>query len=232
MVACPRPRCSGFVLWRLPRVRWLYYRTVMTAEPKRPIEATVENLEKLLDKRPIVWVGAGASIAAGYPSTWTLMQALEREAADDIDLDGDYTRIVDAFIASEGRGALRNLLHKQFVDVRQPTAVHRAIARLARCGKVAAVVTTNYDELVEDVRRRGGCPLGMGIGRDREDELRASLTGAGPGRQGEHGQGGEFIATTSSSPPPLPSAIEVAPLRPTSPDTSGWLCSRHEARVG
>lgn len=134
----------------------LYYRSGMSAQPKRPIAATVESLVRLLERRPIVWVGAGLSMAAGYPSTWSLVQTMAKEADDPIDTSQDFTRVVDAFIASAGRGALANLLHSEFATVRQPASVHRDIARLAGRGKLAAVVTSNYDDLIEDALKAEG----------------------------------------------------------------------------
>ena len=40
-----------------------------------PIEATREALVKLLEDRPLLWVGAGTSYAAGCPSTQALVEA-------------------------------------------------------------------------------------------------------------------------------------------------------------
>lgn len=44
---------------------------------KKPLPATADRLQKELDARPLLWVGAGASIAAGYPGTGALLDALE-----------------------------------------------------------------------------------------------------------------------------------------------------------
>ncbi len=40
--------------------------------------ADVERLTKVLDQRPVLWVGAGASMAAGYPSTGRILQWLDK----------------------------------------------------------------------------------------------------------------------------------------------------------
>ncbi|MCP4656113.1 MAG: hypothetical protein GY856_11925, partial [bacterium] len=42
----------------------------------RPIPATPEFLKKTLSRRPVLWVGAGASIAAGHRTTAALVDAL------------------------------------------------------------------------------------------------------------------------------------------------------------
>jgi len=42
---------------------------------KNPIPATAAALQKELDSRPLLWVGAGASVAAGYPGTGKILDA-------------------------------------------------------------------------------------------------------------------------------------------------------------
>src|SRR5262245_16081745 len=98
------------------------------------IAATPEALARILDERPALWVGAGASVAAGYPSTSVLEDAMVRRADDPIDRKGSFFEIADAFVASMGEGALADLLQEVLGPPRPPAALHRHLARLARTG--------------------------------------------------------------------------------------------------
>ena len=55
----------------------------------RQIPATGDALEKTLRLRPILWVGAGASVAAGHPSTGALVNLLKLHGSRD-----DWQRVV------------------------------------------------------------------------------------------------------------------------------------------
>ena len=129
---------------------------------KASIPATPERLRKELDGRPLLWVGAGASVAAGYPGTQAILAALAAEADDPIDVSAPFPKVVDAFVASRGAGALADLLQKLFEprssEDHQPTPVHRAIARLAGAGRFHAIATTNYDDLLERALADAGVP--------------------------------------------------------------------------
>lgn len=135
----------------------------MTRSPKPPIEATVDRLVGYLDNltRPILWIGAGLSIAAGYPGTRDMIDTLRDSASndgDDIPADWPFTRVVDRFIELGGGGTLQDLLYDMFRVRREPTSVHQAIARLAERGYVASIVTTNYDQLIERALDNQGVP--------------------------------------------------------------------------
>ena len=123
----------------------------MTAVPGEP--TTFEILLGLLRdaNRPIIWIGAGLSVAAGLPTVWGLMDALRKR-----DLrrrlpagEADFTKVVDAFVGAYGGGELNDFMQAQFAAEGIPTAVHRAIARLAGAGHAPLIITTNYDTLVE-----------------------------------------------------------------------------------
>jgi len=120
----------------------------MAANP-RPIPATPENLEKVLRHRPLLWVGAGTSIAAGHPGTGTLVEELIAEADDPIDPELRFEQVADAFVESMGTGALEDLLQRVLGASCPLTDLHRALARRAAEGAFAAIVTTNYDDLLE-----------------------------------------------------------------------------------
>ncbi len=114
-----------------------------------PITATPEALAKALDRRPVLWVGAGVSAAAGHPGTGALVAAMVAAADDPIDPGLSFEQVADAFVASQGAGALGDLLQRELGGSRELTALHRAIARAAGAGSLAAIVTTNYDDLLE-----------------------------------------------------------------------------------
>ena len=123
----------------------------MASQPKPPIAANREALLRLLDHRPILWVGDGLSIRAGHPSTDELIRSLCASADDQLDATREFTELVDALVASEGQGALRDLLGQECDGAaRQPTDLHRVLARLAGTGAFAAIFTSNRDALIED----------------------------------------------------------------------------------
>ena len=106
------------------------------------------ELESIVQQKPVLWVGAGLSVAAGYPSTGAIVSAM-REVADR-DLPGDeFTAVVDAFVGAVGPGEVGDVLQVPFQAPHEPTPTHTAIARLAATGRFTAIVTTNYDDLLE-----------------------------------------------------------------------------------
>ncbi|WP_257461938.1 SIR2 family protein, partial [Archangium lipolyticum] len=103
----------------------------------------------MLDNKPVLFVGAGLSMAAGYPSTQNLVEAMAKAAIDPIDTSLPFFEVADAFERSEGRGALGELLQRKLGQPRRPTTSHRAIAKLVKAGRFHSIVTTNYDPLIE-----------------------------------------------------------------------------------
>jgi tetratricopeptide (TPR) repeat protein len=123
--------------------------TGTTLDGGTPIEANDGSIARILGKRPVLWVGAGLSIAAGYPSTSALIDALVAAADDSIDRGRSFYEVVDAVVASVRAGRVRDVLQRLFQPARPPTPLHRALARLAKAGTFAAIITTNYDDLME-----------------------------------------------------------------------------------
>ncbi len=126
-----------------------------------PLPATVDRLVRELEHKPVLWVGAGASIAAGYPSTARLVEAMAAaaEPEDGLDPSWPFPRVADAFVASRGGGSLDQLLHREIGrEALPPTAFHEAVARLAGAGCFSAVLSTNYDDLLERALRAQGVP--------------------------------------------------------------------------
>ncbi len=125
-----------------------------------------------------VLLGAGASVAAGMPSAWDVQQHLiERlAAAEGTSQIGDphtwyqkrygrpatYDDLLAALTSTpfERQAMLRSYFEpdkQEREDGRkQPTAVHRAIARLVAAGHVRIVLTTNFDRLMETALREAG----------------------------------------------------------------------------
>jgi tetratricopeptide (TPR) repeat protein len=134
------------------------------ARLKAPIAATAAALDKELKSRPLLWVGAGASIAAGYPGTSAILAALAAQADDPIGAGrtASFPQVVDAFVESRGAGELAELLQKLFEPRsphdHQPTPLHRAVARLTGAGFFHAIATTNYDDLLERALADAGVP--------------------------------------------------------------------------
>lgn len=120
----------------------------------------------------------GASIAAGMPSAWAVQQDLiERlAAAEGTPEIGDphawyqerfgrpptYDDLLDALTSTpfERQALLRSYFEpdeQEREDGRkQPTAAHRAIARLVAAGHIRIVLTTNFDRLMETALREAG----------------------------------------------------------------------------
>ena len=123
----------------------------MATQTFQPLDASDETLRKLLDNRPILWVGAGMSMAAGYPSTWDLVSAMYEKSVDPIPDGLTFTQTADEFITRNSQGELSDLLNALLAPPHVPTDSHRAIARLAAKDQFAAIITTNYDNLLERV---------------------------------------------------------------------------------
>ncbi|MGC9537593.1 SIR2 family protein [Streptomyces sp. UG1] len=125
-----------------------------------------------------VLLGAGSSIAAGMPSAWDVQQDLIRKvaAAEGVTETGDphawykerfgRTATYDDLLARlantplERQALLRAYFEPSEEDREegrmQPTAAHRAIARLVADGHVRIVLTTNFDRLMETALREMG----------------------------------------------------------------------------
>ena len=115
------------------------------------LPADVEQLGKVLDRRPVLWVGSGASVAAGYPSTGRLVAAMTEAAGgpERFPPGTDFTSVADLFVRQLGAGVLGDLLQRELGPPHPPAPLHRALARLAAAGCFRAVLTTNYDDLLE-----------------------------------------------------------------------------------
>jgi len=127
------------------------------------------ELESIVQKKPVLWVGAGLSVAAGCPSTGTIVSALRAAADRDLPDDGEFTTIVDAFVEAVGAGELGDVLQGLFQSPREPTPTHHAIARLAAAGHFTALVTTNYDDLLERALAAAGVKVVIQVLEDNAE---------------------------------------------------------------
>ncbi|QDV51363.1 SIR2 family NAD-dependent protein deacylase [Gimesia fumaroli] len=110
--------------------------------------------EAIANGNAVVYVGAGASKAAGLPDWREFLKALEREsraysqnAAISIQkriLEGDYL-VAAEMLQNVFGNKLQDVTHRVFGKVSVPTPIHRAIASIP----FSLAVTTNYDCLLE-----------------------------------------------------------------------------------
>lgn len=100
---------------------------------------------------PVLWVGAGLSVGAGYP-TWTgLAEALRGRSCVPLAEELSGTELIDAFVATNGEGDLADAMAALFPP-RKHLPQHENLVALPW----ESIVTTNYDELLEDGCRARG----------------------------------------------------------------------------
>ncbi|ACL03439.1 TPR repeat-containing protein [Desulfatibacillum aliphaticivorans] len=105
---------------------------------------------------PVLWVGAGLSIDAGYPTITRLAQGVREHALDDsLKSLNDY-KLIDAFLEKSKAPDLDRILSGLISVGCKCTESHRAAARLAKAGFFKTVITTNYDRLLEDAFNQEG----------------------------------------------------------------------------
>ena len=96
-----------------------------------------------------LWVGAGMSIPAGYPSLGQLAERLRKASPEKLDEDLDPLQTIDAFVKANGKGELQRALADVFTQKR-PMPYHTELVKLPWKG----IITTNYDELLEDALKQ------------------------------------------------------------------------------
>jgi hypothetical protein len=150
-------------------------------EPKKLIAFA----SQLQSQRFVAFAGAGVSIGSpsSLPSWWMLnewiLAALYRRASNEFHLDDDYLSILldyrnscDSFppdyqaqFLEECAGihyfeALRSL------DISHVNRCHSALAALAKAGRLAAIVTTNFDRLIEIALDKANVPFAIACDQD------------------------------------------------------------------
>ncbi len=119
--------------------------------------ASVRSLVNWLSNKPLLWVGAGMSVAAGYPTTDGLVRELCAAMPDVAGCTArPFTEVVDLYKSRMGEQALAHFLNCQIGVTRQPVAIHKYIADLASQEHLSGVYTTNYDDLIERSLRNEG----------------------------------------------------------------------------
>ncbi|MEM7156610.1 MAG: SIR2 family protein [Myxococcota bacterium] len=116
--------------------------------------------------RPILWVGAGLSIAAGYKSTQQLVNTLAEAslvplprydphaAPNDVRVIRNYDGWVDLFCRENSPGELVGPLSRAFGADHPPTPMHRRLMSIPW----HSVITTNYDLTLEKALSELGLP--------------------------------------------------------------------------
>ncbi len=113
-----------------------------------------ELVESLVAGQAVVYVGAGASKAAGLPDWKSFLHQLQRESArySLVDAEAIYKKIEegDYLVAAEMLqntlgNRLHNITHRIFGTASVPTAIHKTIAAIP----FSLAITTNYDSLLE-----------------------------------------------------------------------------------
>lgn len=131
-------------------------------EQKSSEKRLADQAQILIDfikkQKPLLWVGAGLSISAGYPTLYRLADELWEEVGinNKPQISEPYQFIDELYRQYKGR-TMSNALSKiiptgrdsSFKPVEDSTASHDAIAQIAESNFLSAVFTTNYDELIE-----------------------------------------------------------------------------------
>jgi signal transduction histidine kinase/ActR/RegA family two-component response regulator len=117
-----------------------------------------ELIDILAAKEAIGIVGAGCSVAAGFPSWRSLLGLLISECEEQVSgfsdapelkrllRDGRYTIVADACVKALRGSRYREFMQRVFRPAQvKPTILHRQIFRLPLVG----ILTTNYDTLLE-----------------------------------------------------------------------------------
>ena len=124
-----------------------------------PIDAQVQELGDFLQRyrersvHPVLWVGAGASAAAGYPTLGQLEQLLRAQLPG---VEQSGFALINAFIARYSEADLILELQRHIAQPRPFVQLHEALARLAGAGVCPLLLTTNYDRLIENALSAAG----------------------------------------------------------------------------
>ena len=114
----------------------------------------IEKVNELIRKEDcILWVGAGLSIYAGYPSGKTLSEMIYKKFTStqrkEIDVNLSLPNMAEEFLRINGtRNELIKMLKDEFKKRPSSTKYHQLIARIPH---IQTIVTTNYDNLFEQV---------------------------------------------------------------------------------
>lgn len=113
----------------------------------------IDRLIKVFERGAYGWVGAGLSIAAGYPSLGKLAGDLREKSLSPIDESLEDYAVVDDFLKHNTKGDLEQVLSDIFTPC-QHKLYHELLVALPWKG----LVTPNYDELLEGALKAVGKP--------------------------------------------------------------------------
>jgi hypothetical protein len=103
--------------------------------------------DSILQQRAAVFVGAGLSMNAGYPSWKKLLVSIAEELGIDIESEHDLIGVAQWYINHKGkqRTQIAKVIRDSFPSIAIPPEPYRILARLP----LRHVWTTNYDKLPE-----------------------------------------------------------------------------------
>lgn len=115
---------------------------------KQEVSRFVENyFKEIQSQNAAVFLGAGASVPAGFVNWKNLLAPIADELNLDIDLESDLVALAQFHVNSNGDN--RNVISQSILDALgedlEPTRNHRLLAKLP----ISAFWTTNYDKLIE-----------------------------------------------------------------------------------
>lgn len=130
---------------------------------RHPVEVDESDCQELIDsiveEKAVIYLGAGASRAAGLPDWQSFLYHLESEvrrtnpkAADSVlrrIQSGDFL-VAAEMLQNQLNLGLQEACHELFGNASIPTSIHRAIATIP----FSLAVTTNYDCLLESAYSR------------------------------------------------------------------------------
>src|SRR5690606_18092281 len=123
-------------------------------QSKTDPKGSLNELFKLIrDEQVCLWVGAGSSLYAGYPSANGLKVRIQQEL-DELNVHSgkELIDIAEAFVTKRGRKELQGLIVKIFSIEPKDTTYHNILAKIPHFN---SIITTNYDKLIENAIGKG-----------------------------------------------------------------------------
>lgn len=107
----------------------------------------------IIDGEAAVFVGAGVSMASGFPNWGKLVEPLAREIGLDVNRESDYIALAQYFVNSrKSRWGIEHLIREEFAKSLPPSDDLKKLARMP----IDTYWTTNYDPLIETALRGQG----------------------------------------------------------------------------
>ena len=115
--------------------------------------STIRELKKdLLEGKVVPFLGAGASISAGFPGGSSL--GIELVSEFQVIACKDLAKVASLCVMESSKIGLSAHLHYLFGEDKEPSRLHHYLANLP---KPLLIVTTNYDRLMETALEKGLC---------------------------------------------------------------------------